>query len=683
MPDLTTWEAVPPERQRMSAPRLTAYREALAARRTSDLLIVRGGEIVHEWHAPGRTAASCHGSASLAKALVGGMSLLVALADGLLALDDPVARYVPEWRGHPLRGEVTVRQLATHSSGLQDAEAPGIDHFALGGWMEAFWRQEPDPFTLARDQAPFIFRPGTGYAYSNPGMAMLSYAVTAALAGSAQGDVRRLLGERVMGPLGVPAEEWSVGYGRTFRVNGLNLVANWGGGAFSARAAAAVGLLMLRGGRWAGRQVLPEEAVRTMLRPAGTPPPPYSEASPTLTPGLCWWLNADGRWTELPRDAFMGSGAGHQVLLVVPSLDLIVVRFGDRLGHDPDSDYWADLRCHLAAPLVDTLIDQTEDDWAAAPCPRSTAIRAVRWDAPSTIVRKAYDSDNWPVTWARDGHLLTAYGDGQGFEPFTGVKLGLGFARVEGRPPRFAGFNVRSASGENLGMGARGAKASGLLAAGGVLYMLCRNAGNAVLAWSEDGARTWQWAGWRFTESMGYPTFLNYGQDNAGARDEYAYVFSSDSDSAYVPADRFILARAPLERLREREAWSFFVRLDAAGAPLWSADVAARGAVFTHAGACARSSVAYNEALGRYLWWQNVPLPGGEVDTRFRGGFGLYEAPEPWGPWRAAYYTTAWDVGPGEMGVVPTKWLSADGREGWLVFSGHDCFSVRRFVLEV
>jgi len=306
----------------------------------------------------------------------------------------------------------------------------------------------------------------------------------------------------------------------------------------------------------------------------------------------------------------------------------------------------------------------------------------VIWDPPSTIVRKAYDSDNWPLTWAADGRLYTAYGDGQGFEPYTGVKLGLGFARVEGPANRFHGTNIRSRTGENYGMGSRGAKASGMLSVGGVLYLLCRNAGNAILAWSVDGARTWEWAPWRFTESMGCPTFLNYGQDYAGARDGYVYVYSPDSDSAYVSADHFVLARVPAESIREREAWSFYVRLEE-GRPVWSAEIAERGAVFTNPGACARSSVSWNAALSRYLWWQNVRLPDGDVDTRFRGAFGLYEAPEPWGPWRTAYYTAAWDVGPGEMGSIPTKWLSVDGREGWLVFSGHDCFSVRRFVLEV
>jgi hypothetical protein len=69
-------------------------------------------------------------------------------------------------------------------------------------------------------------------------------------------------------------------------------------------------------------------------------------------------------------------------------------------------------------------------------------------------------------------------------------------------------------------------------------------------------------------------------------------------------------------------------------------------------------------------------LPGN--DARFSGGFGVYEAPEPWGPWRTVYFTERWDVGPGESSSFPTKWMSADGRTVHLVFSGDDAFSVRK-----
>jgi hypothetical protein len=101
--------------------------------------------------------------------------------------------------------------------------------------------------------------------------------------------------------------------------------------------------------------------------------------------------------------------------------------------------------------------------------------------------------------------------------------------------------------------------------------------------------------------------------------------------------------------------------------------------VFTSPGRCYRSGITYNAGLRRYLWSQT--LPG--RDARFEGGFGVYDAPEPWGPWTTVYTTETWDVGPGESSSFPTKWMSADGRTVHLVFSGDDAFSVRRGTLLV
>ena len=110
-------------------------------------------------------------------------------------------------------------------------------------------------------------------------------------------------------------------------------------------------------------------------------------------------------------------------------------------------------------------------------------------------------------------------------------------------------------------------------------------------------------------------------------------------------------------------------------------DIAERGAVFTHAGNSHRGGITYNTALKRYLWCQILPSSPHPQGPRFQGGFGIYDAPEPWGPWTTVFYTTAWDVGPGESSSLPTKWMSADGKTVTLVFSGDDSFSVRRATL--
>ncbi len=316
---------------------------------------------------------------------------------------------------------------------------------------------------------------------------------------------------------------------------------------------------------------------------------------------------------------------------------------------------------------------------AAAPYPPSPVIESIAWAPRETIVRRARGSDNWPLTWADDDALYGAYGDGNGFEPVLPAKLSLGLVRIAGGPADFTAENLRSPMIEQKGEGKAGRKASGILMVDGVLYLWMRNAGNAQLAWSSDRAKTWTLAPWRFTESFGCPTFLNFGRNYARARDGYVYVYSHDRDSAYVPADRMVLARAPKDRLRDRAAYEFLQQIDRSGEPVWTNDIARRGAVFSHAGRCYRSGVSYNAALKRYLWCQ--VLPGD--DPRFRGGLGVYDAPEPWGPWTTAFFAETWDVGPGETASFPTKWISGDGRTLHLVFSGDDCFSVRRATVTV
>lgn len=323
---------------------------------------------------------------------------------------------------------------------------------------------------------------------------------------------------------------------------------------------------------------------------------------------------------------------------------------------------------------------------AAPPYPPSPVIKQMVWAPVDTIVRKATGSDNLPITWADDDALYITWGDGWGFEPKTSEKLSMGFARIVGGADGFKGTNIRSEA-EQLGSGRSGRKGWGLISVEGVLYLWIGHAdqrgGQAQLAWSGDHARTWSFADWKFPQ-FGLMGFVNFGKDNDQARDDYVYSYSHDNGLADSPADRFILLRVHKNRIIEREAWEFFERIDKSGRPAWTSDFEARGAAFRHTDGCLRSAMTYNAALGRYLWWQQIPAPKGSPDrgdTRFEGGFGVYDAPEPWGPWSTVFYTEKWDVGPGEHGDFPTKWMSGDGCELYLVFSGQDSFSVRKATL--
>jgi CubicO group peptidase (beta-lactamase class C family) len=675
------WEMATPESQGMSSVLLERLKDELVKRKTTAFLIVRNDKIVYEWYSEANGAKTKRGAASLSKPTVAGLALALLLSAGVMKLDEPAAKYVPQWADDPRKSRITLRQLGSHTSGLADAESNRLPHDKLTGWQGDFWKQlDPprDPFTIARDRTPVIFEPGAKLQYSNPGIAMLGYAVTAALKTQPVKDIRTLLRDHVMRPIGVKDGDWSVGYGKTFQVDGLPLVAGWGGGSFTARAMARLGRLMLHEGDWGGRPILTRDAVRQIAADAGLPG----------HCGIGFWTNADGRYASLPKDTYYGAGAGDQLLIVVPSRKLVVVRNGQSLAPPPENpkDVFEAFHDQRVKILFEPILAAIDDSIArpVLPYSPSKAITGITWAPKETIVRKARGSDNWPLTWADDDRLYTSYGDGWGFEPFVPRKLGMGFARVEGGPVDPSGVNIRSATGEQIGDVARAKKASGIVCVDGVLYLWTRNAGNSQLAWSADHGTTWEWAPWKFTRSFGCPTILNFGKNYAGARDKYVYVYSHDADSAYVPADRMVLARVPKGRIREREAYEFLRSVDGNHEPAWTKDLDERGAVFVHPRRCYRSGITYNVGLKRYLWCQILPdTHGKKADTRFEGGFGIYDAPEPWGPWTTVFFTEKWDVGPGESSRFPTKWMSADGTRVHLVFSGDDHFAVREATLSV
>ena len=653
------WATISPTQAGLDPVKLEAWRSSLAAHRTTGLIVIRRGRIALEWYAPEWNADRPHGTASMAKALVGGMSLTVAMSEGLIAPGDLASKYIPEWRTDPLKSKITIQQLATHTSGISDAEQDDVPHDQLTGWKGDFWKRTPDPFSIAIRLAPVLFPPGTQNEYSNPGMAALSYAITASLKG---GEIRTLLKERVYDPLGIPAQAWTLGYGRAYELDGLKLYANWGGATFTARAAARIGQLMMRQGQWNGRELIRREVVKQALTDQKMPHPPRTATDPAPASGLAWYVNADGVWPAAPRDTFAGAGASHQMIVVAPSLDLIVVRNGDALSENKE-EFWGPVYELLMKPLMGAVAVQ-------APYPPSPVIHGAAFG--KEIRRTAIDSDNWPLTWGDDDAQYTSYGDGYGFEPHVEKKLGMGFARITGSAADYRGVNLRS-DGERTGGGAKSPKASGILMVDGVLYLWVRNVANSQLVWSLDRGKTWQW-GFRMEDGFGSPAFLNFGRNYAGARDGYVYTYSQNGPSAYESDNGVALARVAKGHIRDRSVWEFYERLDAAGQPVWTADLARRGEVFGYPANCGRVDVVYDPGIRRYLM---------ALAYDHAGSWGIFDAPEPWGPWTTVLHRQ-WDVPETHGYRLPAKWISADGLSMTLVFSGlnpNDAFCTRTLTL--
>ena len=107
---------------------------------------------------------------------------------------------------------------------------------------------------------------------------------------------------------------------------GMQLVALGSGGAFTPRAAARVGHLLLNRGAWEGHQLVTSESVDQLTRAYGSGNREPADPGPSSAMG--WWVNANGFFEALPRDALIAGGGGHQLVMVVPSEQLVAVRVG-------------------------------------------------------------------------------------------------------------------------------------------------------------------------------------------------------------------------------------------------------------------------------------------------------------------------------------------------------------------
>ncbi len=317
----------------------------------------------------------------------------------------------------------------------------------------------------------------------------------------------------------------------------------------------------------------------------------------------------------------------------------------------------------------------------------SPVIRRADWDF-AHLIRRANTpgkggSDLWPVTWAKDGNVYTGWGDGGGFSGASdnAGRVSLGFARILGEPPDIKGVDVwgfypQYAEHPALFCG----KPVSMIAVGGTLYAWVsswfnESAANFAhcapnprrpehwLAWSDDLGASWTRSSWKLGPpqyDVRWCSFLNFAQDDSNARDEYVYQYwrmVGQNNSTYlvrVPADRL---QAPPDGPGGYEYYS-------GPGPSWAKELAAARPVFVDPDGRGITHVVYNAGIERYI----ASAQGGTV-----GETGLFDAPEPWGPWTTIDDYQNWG-GFGEresLGVdFPTKWISRDGKVMWAVFSG-------------
>ena len=113
----------------------------------------------------------------------------------------------------------------------------------------------------------------------------------------------------------------------------------------SARDLARFGLLYLRGGQWAGQQVVPAAWVRQSLEP-------HSDTGVDGGYGYMWWVSVDGRHLpsiQVPAGTFSAQGYGGHMVVVVPAYDLVVVH---RVNTDVASNVVSDAQFAKLRELI-------------------------------------------------------------------------------------------------------------------------------------------------------------------------------------------------------------------------------------------------------------------------------------------------------------------------------------------
>lgn len=221
----------------------TALSSAVANLGGTCMVAMRDGKIIGEWYSGGRSASTkslaFSSSKPLTAAVIGAAQQL-----GRLKIDQPIADFIPEFKGTP-KAAITIRHLMTHKSGLKSSNAELAIALNVGAGFT----------TSTATKLPLTDAPGTVWDYDSSGLAMqlllkvVERAVGEKFATFAEKYVLRPAGMSNSVYIGdEPATNWETG--DAWLAGGLNS---------TCRDLARLGQLFHARGQWAGQQIFSTE----------------------------------------------------------------------------------------------------------------------------------------------------------------------------------------------------------------------------------------------------------------------------------------------------------------------------------------------------------------------------------------------------------------------------------------
>lgn len=308
---------------------------------TRAFLIVQGGRLVFERYGTGVTANQRHVSWSAAKSMT---QALVGVAALQGKLDPRAPMGNPAWPAGQRFANVSWRQWLQMVDGQDWLEVGSRTLVENGSALALFGpgRLDVAGYCAAR---PKRAEPGARWNYNTCGITLVADALGRLVApqgdaASRRASMTRWMRDGLFAPIGMTSVV------PEFDAKGAFL----GGSLIYATAQdfARFGYLYLRNGVWDGRRILPEGWVDF----ARSPQP----ATETDTYGAGWWITpsmGEGKGGRAlivgdgMRDAFSAQGRSGQVVLVVPSKDLVIVRLGAFV--EDNADAWNALGDWLGA----------------------------------------------------------------------------------------------------------------------------------------------------------------------------------------------------------------------------------------------------------------------------------------------------------------------------------------------
>lgn len=271
------------------------------------VLVLYKDQLVLERYAPGFSAETKFQGWSMTKSIMSGVYGILH-KQGRIDLDED--HLFPEW-DEDSRREITLNNLLQMNSGLAWEE----DYSTISDVTNMLFLSED--MSRIQKEKKLVGIPGETWLYSSGVSNLLSGYMQTKF--PSHQEYLDFWYEELIDKIGMHS-----------MVLETDLSGNYAGSSYSwatARDWAKFGLLYLHRGQWQGEQILEESWIDYTTSPA-----PDSEEGY----GAQFWINSGGLFPDVPRDMFSANGFQGQHVFIIPSKDLVVVRFG--LTESPEFD---------------------------------------------------------------------------------------------------------------------------------------------------------------------------------------------------------------------------------------------------------------------------------------------------------------------------------------------------------